>query len=112
MHFPFAALRELFKAKLGNPSGYDLSSSGDLSLTREPESSKTIDEEIEEDTMHYEEERSIGNVLKTTGGSFVQLNDASDEFFDVPEQSDHNDSTQSPRPTDMSVSSQVLIYFV
>lgn len=86
--FVLAALRELFRAKLGNYSSSEFSS-GELrtnfslhqnegdgeadawSLTGDGTTNENISEEVEK--------------LPSEHASLVSLNDASDEFFDVPE---------------------------
>jgi hypothetical protein len=86
--FVLAALRELFRAKLGNYSSSEFSS-GELrtnfslhqnegdgeadarSLTGDGTTNENISEEVEK--------------VPSEHASLVSLNDASDEFFDVPE---------------------------
>ncbi|GFY87490.1 pleckstrin homology (PH) and lipid-binding START domains-containing protein [Actinidia rufa] len=102
-----AALRELFRAKAGNYYSSEFSSvemTKDIGLSQsEKEDVKTevvqnSDEliKIEEDKMEAETD----NVL--SGNSSLRgLNDASDEFFDVPEHSD-DDQLENDWPSDLS----------
>lgn len=113
MHLQFAALRELFKAKQGNYSSEEC-------LSREWPRDKHLPQIEKEDIK-------IGNqspkhIMKTEEDSFIQnevenppsgrssllgLNEAPDEFFDVPERSEFSEyesewSTESSselRPT-------------
>ncbi|KAG4961253.1 Protein ENHANCED DISEASE RESISTANCE 2-like [Glycine soja] len=86
-----AALRELFKAKLGNCSSSDYSS-GELTRNRElhikEEHIINSDTEIQADENNHD--ISVGEVDQTQSehASLVTLNDADDEFYDVPEPSD------------------------
>ncbi|CAL0324211.1 unnamed protein product [Lupinus luteus] len=92
-----AALRELFRARLGNcsSSGY---SSGDLirntSLhVKEGDINSESDTQIQagDEKTH---DNSVGEVDQTQSehANLVSLNDADDEFYDVPEPSDYDDS--------------------
>ncbi|KAG8091990.1 hypothetical protein GUJ93_ZPchr0012g20487 [Zizania palustris] len=80
-----AALREFFRAKNGNCACLEFSS-GELTrdIGRLPEG-------------------SLGgsNRHLSSNGSFVQLNDAADEFFDVPDESEY-DQRESMWPSDES----------
>ncbi|PKA55689.1 hypothetical protein AXF42_Ash011981 [Apostasia shenzhenica] len=89
-----AALRELFRAKLGNQRCFD-SSSGEL--TRDMRMAQT---EIETTMdMQTSAENNNGENMGETdrspsrptnlSGSLIQLNDAADEFFDFPDESEY-----------------------
>ncbi|XP_068663462.1 protein ENHANCED DISEASE RESISTANCE 2-like isoform X2 [Aristolochia californica] len=89
-----AALRELFRAKMGSCMHSTFSS---RELTREiglPQSEREdIKVELQEENIDIpnlteEQEQSSPNRLSNLAGSFLQLNDATDEFFDVPEESE------------------------
>ncbi|KAL6958330.1 hypothetical protein U1Q18_042120 [Sarracenia purpurea var. burkii] len=96
-----AALRELFKAKAGNYSSEfsSLEITKDIRLS-ENEDIKTevkYSEELikmEEDKMEVELDNSLSGTSSLQG-----LNDAADEFFDVPEQSD-DDQLENEWPSD------------
>lgn len=85
-----AALRELFKAEVGNFSCSDFSS-GDLTrgtrLLHNEEGGKKNNDQIQpvNENKTLERETTPSEVA-----SFVELNDTSDEFFDVPEPSDND----------------------
>ncbi|XP_019436279.1 PREDICTED: protein ENHANCED DISEASE RESISTANCE 2-like isoform X3 [Lupinus angustifolius] len=92
-----AALRELFRAKLGNcsSSGY---SSGDL-IRNTSLHLKEGDINSESDTQiqagdEKSHDNSVGEVDQTQSehANLVSLNDADDEFYDVPEPSDYDES--------------------
>ncbi|KAF3454986.1 hypothetical protein FNV43_RR05434 [Rhamnella rubrinervis] len=89
-----AALRELFRAKLGYPSS-DFSSG---ELTRTIRLHQNDLDSRSDDRKVIEDGDSKGNiseeVVKTPSehASLVSLNDAADEFFDVPEPSDYDQS--------------------
>ncbi|GFS33053.1 pleckstrin homology (PH) and lipid-binding START domains-containing protein [Actinidia rufa] len=102
-----AALRELFRAKAGNYSSSEFSSvemTKDFGLSQsEKEEVKTevvqnSDEliKIEEDKMEAETDNALSGNSSLRG-----LNDASDEFFDVPEHSD-DDQLENDWPSDLS----------
>ncbi|KAJ1425953.1 START-like domain superfamily [Sesbania bispinosa] len=89
-----AALRELFKARLGNCSLSDYSS-GELTRNRRlplKEGDIKSDTQIQADENNYD--NSIGEVDQTQSehAGLVSLNDPDDEFFDVPEPSDYDES--------------------
>ncbi|KAJ1409220.1 START-like domain superfamily [Sesbania bispinosa] len=89
-----AALRELFKARLGNYSLSDYSS-GELTRNRRlplKEGDIKSDTQIQADENDYD--NSIGEVDQTESehAGLVSLNDPDDEFFDVPEPSDYDES--------------------
>ncbi|XXG44666.1 hypothetical protein AAC387_Pa01g4405 [Persea americana] len=97
-----AALRELFKTKIGNHSCSECSS-GELAkeiglLQNEKENIKAEVQQLEE-RRHIEDSAAVVEASPTKcsslGGSFLQLNDAADEFFDVPEQSEYDLSETS-----------------
>lgn len=103
MHFLFyfSALRELLKTKIGNHPCSECSSG---ELTKEiglPQSEK---ENVKAEVQQLEDKRHIDDSTEveisptrctSLGGSFLQLNDAADEFFDVPEQSEYDLSETS-----------------
>lgn len=89
-----AALRELFRAKLGNCSSSDYSSgeltrNGGLHLK---EGGINSDTEIQADENNHD--NSVGEVDQTQSehAGLVTLNDADDEFYDVLEPSDYDES--------------------
>ncbi|QCE09346.1 protein ENHANCED DISEASE RESISTANCE 2-like [Vigna unguiculata] len=90
-----AALRELFKARLGNCSSSDYSS-GELTtksgLHGKEGGITNSDTEIQADENNRD--NSVGEVDQTQSehASLVTLNDADDEFYDVPEPSDYDES--------------------
>ncbi|KAK1291074.1 hypothetical protein QJS10_CPB18g02101 [Acorus calamus] len=90
-----AALRELFKAGLGSYQSSDFSSG---ELTREIGVPQHENEDIKVEVQSTGEHSEVGpseeaknSIIKPAnpGGSFLQLNDAADEFFDVPEESEN-----------------------
>lgn len=90
-----AALRELFRAKLGNCSTSDYSSG---ELTRNSglpinEGGISSDTEIHADENNHDN-NSVGEVDQTQSehATFVTLNDADDEFYDVLEPADCDES--------------------
>ncbi|ONK63938.1 uncharacterized protein A4U43_C07F20460 [Asparagus officinalis] len=98
-----AALRELFRAKLGNCPASDFSSG---ELTRE-RLQKIVKEDIKEEVQSVGEtsmsldstEEPQKYLMRTsTGGSFIQLNDPADEFFDFPDESDYEEH-ETMRPS-------------
>ncbi|XP_057485475.1 protein ENHANCED DISEASE RESISTANCE 2-like isoform X2 [Actinidia eriantha] len=102
-----AALRELFRAKAGNYSSSEFSSvemTKDIGLSQSEKADvktevvQNSDEliKIEEDKMEAETENAISGNSSLRG-----LNDASDEFFDVPEHSD-DDHLENDWPSDLS----------
>ncbi|KAL2985667.1 hypothetical protein AAZX31_12G164100 [Glycine max] len=90
-----AALRELFKARLGNCSSSDYSS-GELTRNSELHIKEEViinsDTEIQADENNHD--NSVGEVDQTQSehACLVTLNDADDEFYDVPEPSDCDES--------------------
>ncbi|XP_038972305.1 protein ENHANCED DISEASE RESISTANCE 2-like isoform X1 [Phoenix dactylifera] len=109
-----AALREFFRAKLGNCTCSDYSSG---ELTREiglPYSEKehikvevqtTGENSKSADSAEAPQQSPSGHA--NTSGSFLQLNDAADEFFDVIDESD-NDQTEALWPSDEGMHSQLV----
>lgn len=83
-----AALRELFRAKIGDSSSDFSSSSRDLRHFELPQSEM---DEIKTEIQSPEEMRKIKeafskeNEVEMPRASLIGLNDAVDEFFDVPE---------------------------
>ena len=90
----FAALRELFRAKQGNYSVSDFSS-GELTRNiklHQVEGSSVID--VRTSTENGKNKENISAEMDNSPSehaSLVGLNDAADEFFDVPEPSDSDD---------------------
>lgn len=107
-HFSFlsflnAALRELFRAKRGYPSS-DFSSG---ELTRNIGSCQTdLDSRSGVQTVTADGDNK-GNISEEADktpsehASLVSLNDAADEFFDVPEPSDYDQSEADWTPEEM-----------
>ncbi|KAM0944940.1 putative pleckstrin domain, START domain, protein ENHANCED DISEASE RESISTANCE 2 [Dioscorea sansibarensis] len=93
-----AALRELFRAKHGNHAGSDFSSG---ELTREVrlvQSRENAKAELQSEGENFkcknpaeEPQRSPAKCVNA-GGSFLQLNDAADEFFDILDESEYEQS--------------------
>ncbi|KAK7402119.1 hypothetical protein VNO78_14134 [Psophocarpus tetragonolobus] len=90
-----AALRELFKARLGNCSSSDYSS-GELTRNsglhmKEGDIINSVTEIQADENNH---DNSVGEVdqAQSEHTSLVTLNDADDEFYDVPEASDYDES--------------------
>ncbi|OAY64265.1 Protein ENHANCED DISEASE RESISTANCE 2-like [Ananas comosus] len=92
-----AALREFFRAKIGNCPCSDFSSG---ELTKEiglPQSEK---EDIKVEVLSTSESTKYEDPAEgsqsspkhgSVGGSFLQLNDAADEFFDFPDEPEHDE---------------------
>ncbi|XP_042512360.1 protein ENHANCED DISEASE RESISTANCE 2-like isoform X2 [Macadamia integrifolia] len=105
-----AALREFFGAKIGNYPSFDLSS-GDITIDIGLPQNEREDIEVpfqnpaenrisnEADAMEEELENPVKPPSKSA--SLMELNETSDEFFDVPEPSD-NDESESLWPSDSS----------
>ncbi|WOL04269.1 protein ENHANCED DISEASE RESISTANCE 2 isoform X1 [Canna indica] len=94
-----AALREFFRAKLGSCACSDLSSGESTREIGLPQSDReqiklevqSADENnINEDCA--DEPQATPSRLGKASGSFLQLNDAADEFFDVINESDYNEA--------------------
>ncbi|KAK2643373.1 hypothetical protein Ddye_025136 [Dipteronia dyeriana] len=89
-----AALRELFSAKQGNYSASDFSS-GELTRNiklHQVEGSSVIDVRTSTESGKNKENISVEvDNSPSEHASLVGLNDAADEFFDVPEPSDSDD---------------------
>ncbi|CAN6462197.1 unnamed protein product [Victoria cruziana] len=93
-----AALREMFRAKLGSYPHSDSSSSDMIKAVLPLSQTEQVDKiELQPSTVQavesedsLAEESHDGEYVKPSSlaGSFIQLNDAADEFFDVPEQSE------------------------
>lgn len=91
-----AALRELFRAKLGNRPCSDFLSG---ELRRILSAPHTEQEEIKAEMQPGVGNSNIGGVTGVTiqspsmpttmNGSFVQMNDAADEFYDILDESEH-----------------------
>ncbi|KAL4190245.1 hypothetical protein AMTRI_Chr07g74800 [Amborella trichopoda] len=99
-----AALREMFKAKLGTYQCSDFSSG---ELARDILLPQGVREDIKVEvgvqvgsgkkSKSSEEEDLLKPTATTTGsGSFLQLNEVADEFFDVPELSECDQNGWSP----------------
>ncbi|CAK9136107.1 unnamed protein product [Ilex paraguariensis] len=97
-----AALRELFRAKTGNYSSSEFSSG---EFTRDIRMSLTGNEDIktEVDLIKTEEDKMEDEAGKPLSGSssLMGLNDASDEFYDVPEPLD-DDQLEHEWPSDLN----------
>ncbi|GFZ14760.1 pleckstrin homology (PH) and lipid-binding START domains-containing protein [Actinidia rufa] len=101
-----AALRELFRAKAGNYYSSEFSS---VEMTKDIGLSQSEKEDVKTEVQNSDElikiegdkmEAETGNAL--SGNSSLRgLNDASDEFFDVPEHSD-DDQLENDWPSDLS----------
>ncbi|XP_049933334.1 protein ENHANCED DISEASE RESISTANCE 2 isoform X2 [Nymphaea colorata] len=93
-----AALREMFRAKLGSYPHADCSSSDMMRAVSPLSQSEQVDkielqsstiQAVESEDSQAEESQEEAYIKPASlAGSFVQLNDAADEFFDVPEQSE------------------------
>lgn len=107
-----AALRELFKANQGNYPRPDFSSGElmrevSLHVDKEPTMENSV-ESMEESTKSEEPKEEPGTSRTVnSSGSFVELNDAGDEFFDVPEQSEF-DHLENEWPSHDCINSQDL----
>lgn len=106
----FPALRELFRAKLGNYSGSDFSSgelTRDVGLPRlkkedtKPEMQPAGETSSSPDST--EELQKSPARPANMGASFLQLNDAADEFFDFPDEPEYDHET---RPSNEVMHSQ------
>ncbi|KAJ3682330.1 hypothetical protein LUZ60_014903 [Juncus effusus] len=101
-----AALREFFRAKLGGYTNENFSSSGEIEigltksqLKLELETPITIstatdnnnnNNDVEMEENNNLENNNNNNKHSSSAGSIVQLNDAADEFFDVPDEADYD----------------------
>lgn len=88
----FAALRELFRAKQGNYSSPEFLSG---ELTRNMRMHQTDGNMVQmptEDGNSKENTSEEVDQVSSEHASLVGLNDAADEFFDVPEPSEYDDS--------------------
>ncbi|XP_064957773.1 protein ENHANCED DISEASE RESISTANCE 2-like isoform X3 [Musa acuminata AAA Group] len=107
-----AALREMFHAKLGKCPSSDVSmeeQKRDISLS--------LTEDVEENVQlpvenRKSEERTEGSQESDTkpasmSGSFLELNDAADEFFDFPDEPEY-DKQEDTWPSDSQLQSQNL----
>lgn len=106
-----AALRELFRAKLGNSPASNFSSG---ELTRNIGLPQIVKEEIKEVESVGGTSRSLDSTEElqksplrptSSGGSFLQLNDPADEFFDFPDESEY-DQHETMWPSDSVMHSQ------
>ncbi|EEE51149.1 hypothetical protein OsJ_31910 [Oryza sativa Japonica Group] len=105
------ALREFFRAKNGNCACIEFSSG---ELTRDMRLQQGENERIKIEMLSASEnnrledptEGSLGgsNRHLSSAGSFIQLNDAADEFFDVPDDSEY-DQREAMWPSDESTHS-------
>lgn len=108
----FLALRELFRAKLGNSPASNFSSG---ELMRSNGLSQSVKEEIKADMESVgETSRSLDSTEEpqksprrrtSSGRSFLQLNDPADEFFDFPDE--EYDQHETMWPSDSVMHSQV-----
>lgn len=114
MHIKFflAALRELFRAKHGNHAGSDFSSGELIREVRLVQSREKAKAELQSEGENFkcknpaeEPQRSPAKFLNA-GGSFLQLNDAADEFFDVLDESEYEQS-ETIWPSNSGMQSQV-----
>ncbi|WOL16732.1 protein ENHANCED DISEASE RESISTANCE 2 isoform X2 [Canna indica] len=91
-----AALREFFRAKLGDFGCSDFSSdyfTREMSLPRsENEETKLETQSMDDNTgtENFAEESHCPTPGHVSSGSLHQLNDAADEFFDVPAESEYD----------------------
>jgi hypothetical protein len=97
----YAALREMFRAKLGNYTSPDFSSGELIRNIRlnQTEGASTVDFRIL--TGDGRTKENITKEMEKTPsehGSLVSLTDAADEFFDVPEPSYYDQSENSLNP--------------
>ncbi|XP_052114286.1 protein ENHANCED DISEASE RESISTANCE 2 isoform X2 [Arachis duranensis] len=96
-----AALRELFKARRGNCRSSD-SSSGELtrsiglSLKEGDVNSDSQRQAVDENAQHISD--GVVDQTQSEHATLVSLNDADDEFFDVPEPSDSDESENGWMP--------------
>ncbi|KAF7805602.1 protein ENHANCED DISEASE RESISTANCE 2-like [Senna tora] len=96
-----AALRELYRARLGNCSSSDYSSGELTSSIRFHVNEGDSNFDIQTQTGHEKTHADIhGEVdqAQSEHASLVGLNDADDEFFDVPEPSDCDESENGWTP--------------
>lgn len=106
--FVIVALRELFRAKLGDYPSADLSSDEMVKDGELSQHDKCLTIEAQrKDSMTTEE--CMEEVVKTPSdhANLVGLNDAADEFFDVSEPLDY-DPSEDGWPTDPEAYAQVL----
>ncbi|KAJ4980092.1 hypothetical protein NE237_010872 [Protea cynaroides] len=102
-----AALRELFGARVGNYPSFDLSSSEMAREIRLPQNEREdIKVEFQNpiESRTSDEDDGMGEELEnppSKPASLMGLNDSSEEFYDVPESSD-NDESESTWPSDSS----------
>lgn len=107
-----AALRELFRAKVGDSSSEFSSSSRDLRHFELPQSEMDeIKTEIQSpETMRkIKEAFSKDNEAEMPRASLIGLNDAVDEFFDVPEPAEL-DLYENEWTSDLTLQQLVLSY--
>jgi hypothetical protein len=109
----FSALREFFRAKNGNCSCMEFSSgelTRDMGLPQGENQRINLEMQQENENGRLEgpTEGSLGgsNRHLSSTGSFVQLNDAADEFFDVPDESEY-DQREVMFPSDESLHAAV-----
>ncbi|XP_020584918.1 protein ENHANCED DISEASE RESISTANCE 2-like [Phalaenopsis equestris] len=109
-----AALREFFQAKHGNYLSSNFSSSERTREILSPLHEKEyIKEEVKmaSDSIKGDDSEEDLQVLASPkhakiGGSIVQLNDAVDEFFDLPDESDCDESEAAWPPNEDAVSQE------
>ena len=103
----FVALREMFRAKAGNHSN-EFSSrelTRDIGLSLHEKEDKHAEILYPEENKKTEEAVSIGDEVEkplSSRASLMGLNDAADEFFDVPEPADYA-FIENEWPSDLSV---------
>ncbi|XP_028791887.1 protein ENHANCED DISEASE RESISTANCE 2-like isoform X2 [Neltuma alba] len=96
-----AALRELYRARKGNCSSSDCSS-GELTRRvrlplKEGDNNFNIQTQTESEKTYADTDGEVDQT-QSEHASLVSLNDADDEFFDVPEPSDCDDSENGWTP--------------
>ncbi|RWW54066.1 hypothetical protein BHE74_00039378 [Ensete ventricosum] len=106
------ALREFFRAKVGSCACSDFSSgesTREIGLPQSEREHMKLEQPAEEisksENSADETQRSPAKNAKA-GGSFLQLNDAADEFFDVINELEHNEA-EALWPSDDGLQTQV-----
>lgn len=118
----FAALREFFRAKNGNCACMEFSSgelSRDMGLPQGGNGRTNIEMQSANESKRLEGPaegpQGGSNRHLSSTGSLVQLNDATDEFFDVPDESEYDQREamwSSDESTHASVSSLNRTFFL
>ncbi|CAL9075498.1 unnamed protein product [Musa acuminata var. zebrina] len=108
-----AALREFFRAKVGSCACSDFSSgesTREIGLPQNEREHMKLEQPAEEisksEDSADETQRSPAKNTKA-GGSFLQLNDAADEFFDVINESEYNE-VEALWPSDDGLQTQLV----